>query len=281
MDLPNPVNFSENPDRYADRFNKPDEWERYKRELENWRRCYYAMVSWQDELVGQIMDTLKQNKLDDNTILVFTSDHGEMMGAHGRIQKLCFYEEASRIPLLIRWPEKINGAAKNDACVSTPDMAPTLLGLLGLDIPEEMEGMDLSHCVLGQGGAEPEFAFLQGMGHTFQWENGFEWRSVRDKHYTYARYHIDGSEHLYDNSNDPYQMNNLVERVDYEDQLVKMRKQMADKMKELNDEFREFTFYRDNWFAKDDPYSIVANAYGPFNQTFDRIVSKRKDKESF
>ena len=126
--------------------------------------------------------------------------------------------------------------------MNTPDMAPTLLGLLGLDIPEEMEGMDLSHCALGQTGAEPEFAFLQGMGHT-------------------------------------YQMNNLVGNVDSGNQLVKIRKQMAEKMKELNDEFREFTFYRDNWFAKDDPYSKVANAYGPFSKTYDRVASKRKDRK--
>src|SRR5262245_31936383 len=116
---------------------------------------------------------------------------------------MTFYDEAARIPLLIRWPAQIPAGRVSDAAMSTPDLMPTLLGLMSRPIPRQVEGMNLSHLARGVRGPEPDFAFLQGMGHTHLWENGFEWRAVRDKRYTYARYLRDGKELLFDNIEDP------------------------------------------------------------------------------
>jgi arylsulfatase A-like enzyme len=75
-------------------------------------------------------------------------NHGEMFGAHGRVFKMTFYEESARVPFIIRWPGHVPAGAVSDACMSTPDIMPTVLGLCGQKIPAAVEGMNLSHLAL-------------------------------------------------------------------------------------------------------------------------------------
>jgi arylsulfatase A-like enzyme len=278
VEFPHPKNFKEEPDQYADREKSPERWKRWSDSLPENRRCYYAMVSHLDDKLGEIMNAIEQAGCANNTILVSTSDHGEMFGSQGRVFKTTFYEEAARVPFLVRWPGRIRPGTKSDACLNTPDIAPTLLSLLGIPIPDSMEGIDLSHCAKGESGPEPEFAFMQGMGHTYQWIDGSEWRAVRTKRYTYARYLCDRSEHLYDNQADPYQLTNLARDTAYGDTLRKLREAMHTKMKELSDDFRPLSFYQ-SWMAEDDRYSIVASARGPFDGPQARVPSIRAQLE--
>jgi arylsulfatase A-like enzyme len=175
---------------------------------------------------------------------------------------MTFYEGAARIPFLIRWKGHIPAGLNSDALINTPDVMPTLLGLMDLPIPEGVEGMDLSSVCLGKGGKEPEIAFLQGMGHTFLWKDGHEWRAVRDKRFTYARYLIDGSELLFDNQKDPLQMNNVVDDPYYQDVYQDLKSKMKSKMEELNDEFKPSSWYRDKWI--DESRNIISSAKGKF-----------------
>ncbi|MCX7012677.1 MAG: sulfatase, partial [Candidatus Sumerlaeota bacterium] len=163
--FPVPKNFREEPDPYMDRY--PDlafqtihgkrQWKPdfLNGGLQECLRCYYAMVHDLDAQFGRLMKALDDQGLADDTIVVFSSDHGEMFGSQGRMYKLIFYEEAARVPLLIRWPGRIAAGRVCDACINTPDIMPTLLGLAGLPTPTEVEGMDLSHLCLGRPGAEP------------------------------------------------------------------------------------------------------------------------------
>jgi arylsulfatase A-like enzyme len=266
-----PENFKETPDQYMDRypgeFFKGDSvWkEKFISEggFQEMMRVYYGMVNSIDEQMGRVIKTIDSLGIGDNTIVVFTSDHGEMFCSQGRMYKLIFYEEAARIPMLIRYPKVSNGG-KSDVCLNTPDIMPTLLGLMGLadNIPEEVEGIDLSFAVKGEKGVEPEFAFMQGMGHTFRWLDGFEWRSIRDKRYTYARYLRDGKELLFDNKKDPFQKSDVAADDAYSDVIKRMRKQMQNKMNLINDEFKPCSWYRDNWIYKD--FSIAKAAQGKF-----------------
>ena len=144
--------------------------------------------------------------MSENTIFVFTSDHGEMFGAQGRRAKNIFYDEAVRVPFLIRWPGVAPPGATADACLNTPDIMPTLLAALNLPVPDEVEGFDFSPLFRGERlEGEPDAAFMQGMGATAIFEDGHEWRALRSKRYTYAAYLADGSELLFDNRSDPYQ----------------------------------------------------------------------------
>jgi arylsulfatase A-like enzyme len=179
--------------------------------------------------------------------VVFTSDHGEMFGAHGRRAKNIFYEEASRIPMLMRWPGHIPAGMQSDACLGTVDIMPTLLSLMGLQAPPGVEGMDLSHIALEKPGPEPEAAFMQICGATAAWEDGHEWRALRDKQYTYAKYRVDGRELLFDNLADPYQMADLSRDPAHAQTMARFRDMLTRRMAAINDNFDACTWYRDHW----------------------------------
>ena len=240
-----PPNYKSQNDPYA------DAWARFKpgerEQLDAWMRVYYAMTANLDWNIGRLLAAIDEQGLRENTVLVFTSDHGEMFGAQGRRAKNIFYDEAVRVPFLVRWPGHVPAGSISDVCLNTPDIMPTLLSLLDLPIPGEVEGMDLSRCALGVDGPQPEFAFMQCTGATAAWQDGHEWRALRDKRYTYAVYHVDGRELLFDNQVDPYQMRNLIDDPTSAPQLERFRAMLKAKMASLNDGFEACTWYRDHW----------------------------------
>jgi len=259
-----PPNWSNQPDPYMDRFKDPERWlEYYKPNIPEWKRIYYAMTSSLDTYMGRLEAKLEALGIAENTIVVFTSDHGEMMGERGRIQKMIFYEPAARVPFLIKWPGEIPAGLQSDVCLNTPDIMPTLLSLMDLPIPKKVEGMDLSHVARGEPGPEPEMAFLQGMGHTYRWINGSEWRAVRNKRYTYATYLQDGKELLFDHQKDPRQNHNLADDPVHATIKEELKTYMHQKMETLNDPFKPCTWYRDKW--TDGDRNIVASARGNFD----------------
>jgi arylsulfatase A-like enzyme len=256
-----PETWTETPDPYMDRFTDPVRWqEHYKVSIPEFQRVYYAMTANLDWNVGRLLAAVDRAGIARDTLIVFSSDHGEMFGAHGRVQKMTFYEEAVRVPFLMRWPGVIPGGRVTDACLGTPDIMPTVLGLLGLPIPRDVEGMDLSGIALGKGGPEPEAALLQGMGHTYLWRDGFEWRGLRDKRFTFARYRCDGSELLFDNMNDPLQRRNLIGDPAWKATAERIRERMRERMESLNDTFELCTWYRDHW--TDGDRNILRGARG-------------------
>jgi arylsulfatase A-like enzyme len=210
-------------------------------------RGYYAMIANLDWNLGRLLKALDDSGLRSNTIVVFSADHGEMMGAQGRRAKNIFYEEAVRVPFLIRWPGRIPAGLTSDACLNTPDIMPTLLSMAGLPIPAKVEGTDLSHCALGQPGPEPEAAFMQNTGACAAWEDGYEWRALRSKQFTYAIYRKDRKELLFDNQADPYQLRNLADNPDHKQTLDHFRELLKARMKALDDNFEACTWYRDHW----------------------------------
>ncbi len=225
------------------------EWwlENVKPNIPAWRQVYQAMIANLDWNFGRLLAALDRLGLRQDSIVVFTSDHGEMFGAHGRIAKLIFYEEACRVPFLMRWPGRVPAGQDSDVCLNTPDIMPTLLSMLGLPLPGGMEGMDLSACATEGSGREPVAALMQGMGHTYLWEDGFEWRALRDKRYTYAVHRVDRREELYDNLADPYQMRNLAGEPGWDGLVERFRAQLGTRMAAIGDTFEACTWYRDHW----------------------------------
>lgn len=243
--LPKRPNFSLESDPYA------DNWARLTKEygsvVADYQRGYYAQSSNIDWNVGRLLDALDREGLARDTIVVFTSDHGEMFGSHGRRAKYIFYEEAARVPFLVRWPGRAPAKQVSDALLGTPDIMPTVLSLMGLPVPKAVEGVDLSAHVLGKGGASPEAAHMQGMGTTAAWTDGTEWRALRDHEYTYAIYRRDGRELLFHNRTDPYQLRNLAEDRSQAATLQHFREMSQRWRKERNDTFQSCTWYRDHW----------------------------------
>jgi len=228
--------------------------------LDEWMRVYYAMTANLDWNIGRLRDAIREAGIENDTIFVFASDHGECFGAHGRMKKNIFYEEAARVPMLVSWPAQIPAGHKSNACLSNVDIMPTLLGLIGVDIPAEVEGMDLSHCARAADGPEPEFAFLQNTGACAAWEDGHEWRAIRTRQYTYAVYKVDGKELLFDNTVDPYQMVNLAAADTFAESRQAgqrmdtvrsaLRRKMEARMAELKDSFESSSYYQENWVSE-------------------------------
>lgn len=265
VQFPLPANYAKNPDPYADK------WARGSLDpavLERQKRFYYAMVANLDRNLGRLMQALEKKGIAQDTILVFTSDHGEMFGSHGRRAKNIFYDEAARVPLLIRYPRAVKGGMASDACLGTVDIMPTLLGLCGLGekIPREVEGMDLSHLATGKEGPEPEASFLMNTGACASWEDGHEWRALRDKQFTYAVFRGGGplsrQVRLFDNVADPGQMKNLADSSEHKKTADRFHEMLTARMSKLNDTFPASSWYRERWVTMD--RIIIASARGKF-----------------
>ena len=172
---------------------------------------YFAAVTGIDEQFGRILDTLKEEGLEDDTIVVFSADHGEMMGSHGRMHKGVWYDESLLIPFIIRWSNKLK-PRRDDLLLSVPDVMPSLLSLMGLSdqIPEGIEGSDYSGAILLEDSCRPDSALYLGI--TPDWLEGGR-RGLRTHRYTFVVQRQKGKEDTYilhDNQADPYQIQDVA-----------------------------------------------------------------------
>jgi arylsulfatase A-like enzyme len=200
---------------------------------------YYAHCAALDDCVGQLLSTLQETGLDRNTIVLFTSDHGDMLGSHGMHDKQKPYDESVRVPFLIRLPKTLGATSRKlDAPINSEDIMPTLLGLCGLPSPKSVEGIDFSDYIRGALGLPLPVRRGEGRGEGFvqrvggegkkdpsdgaaliaciapfgEWtrhHGGREFRGIRTTRYTYVR-DLNGPWLFFDNKNDPYQLDNLA-----------------------------------------------------------------------
>ncbi len=172
--------------------------------------AYYAAITAVDEQVGRLMNALKESGRAEDTIVVFTSDHGDMLGSHGQRLKRKPWEESIRVPGIVHYPEKVEPGRVSEVLLSLVDLAPTLLSLCGLPVPEEMQGADLSNVVLGKSNQGPDSAFFQIFVPYAGDSTPYPWRGVRTDLFLYARTEAEPWV-LYDLENDPYQFRNLAQ----------------------------------------------------------------------
>jgi choline-sulfatase len=111
---------------------------------------YYGMISWVDDIVGRLMESLRISCLENNTIVLFTSDHGDNLGSHGFFNKDRLTEESIRIPMITRWPERLAPLDNRQHQAQLIDIMPTLLDLAGCEIPPSVQGRSLSPLLYGQ-----------------------------------------------------------------------------------------------------------------------------------
>ena len=176
---------------------------------------YFAMCTAVDEQLGRLLDEIDRLGLRDDTIVIFTSDHGEMLGSHGRMRKSVWYDESMLVPFLMRAPGKA-APRRDDVLLSTPDLCPTLLALAGHadKIPEELQGRDLSQVLCTGQGERPGSALFINPGKERSLVGA---RGLRTHRYTYViQRHIENPDDetilLFDSESDPYQMTNIADR---------------------------------------------------------------------
>ena len=229
-------------------------------------RYYLAMAKNMDDNLGRLMKYLDDSGLARNTIVVFTSDHGEMHGSHGRLNKMVPYAEALDIPLIVRWPGRIKAGSRNDALFTPMDHLPSLCGLAGLDVPREVDGADLSAVLRGRGRDSREEVLIGS--YTSHWDffqtatRWPEWRGVRTRRHTYCKW-LSGGEELYDNRKDPCQMKNLAAGEKALPLLKRMRSRLQDLLAAAHDDFLPGTAYGD-WY--DGERNLIRTGLGPVSR---------------
>ncbi len=174
--------------------------------------AYYAAITAMDEQVGRLMQTLKETGQDENTIVLFTSDHGDMLGSHGMRRKRKPHDESARVPGIVRWPGKVPANKVVETLFSHVDMAPTLLALAGQPVPAQMQGTDLSRVARGETTKGPEAVLLQIFVPMLGDQIPEGWRGIVTAQHTYARYETKPWV-LFDHAKDPNEMHNLAEEA--------------------------------------------------------------------
>ena len=201
---------------------------------------YYGHITALDSCIGDLQKTLKETGIEENTIFVFTADHGAMVQSHGFENKQRPYEESINVPMLINYPKALGTKGrKNDMLFNTPDILPTILGLCKLPIPTTIEGQDKSGIITSKVKDRTDAVLIACYQPFGQWaakDGGKEYRGVRTKRYTYVK-DLKGPWLLFDNKMDPFQMNNLVDNPAY----LKLRNELETKLAKLlaqtNDKF--------------------------------------------
>ena len=235
---------------------RPNVPDKVKKQVRAEAQGFYAHCTAIDQCVGKLLRTLKQTGDADNTIFVFTSDHGEMLGSQANISH-CFtgsvtgkqrpWDESIRVPFLLRFPAMCgHKGSVVKAPINTPDILPTLLSLAGIAIPGAVEGEDLSKLVFGQKSNEDRSALVMSVSPFGGYYRGKEFRGVRTSRYTYVR-DKHGPWLMYDNETDPYQMENLAGNAAYVDLQKLLEDKLKAKLKQTGDKFLTREYYLKEW----------------------------------
>jgi len=201
---------------------------------------YYAHCTALDDCMGRLLEALAGAGLDKNTIVVFTSDHGDMLYSQGETKKQKPYDESIRVPFLLRCPSAWNVPPQRlQTPLGSPDIMPTLLALSGAAIPSTVEGEDLSGLIVGRAPDGDRAVLITCPVPFGQWKRrlgGREYRGVRTRRYTYAR-SLKGDWLLYDNQTDPYQQKNLIHDPEYAGIRKTLAAQLDELLQKTGDEF--------------------------------------------
>jgi len=227
---------------------RPNVPEKMKRRAKSEAQGYYAHCTALDRCVGDLRKTLKETGAAENTIFVFTSDHGEMLGSQGQqpFEKQRPWDESIRVPFLLRYPAVSGNKGRAVRTpINTPDILPTLLSLAGIKVPDSVEGEDLSRFV-HKITEEDRAALVMSVSPFAGYYGGKAFRGIRTARYTYVR-SSDGPWLMYDNQADPYQMKNLINVAAHAELQKELDSKLQSKLKQTGDKFLPREQSLKNW----------------------------------
>lgn len=208
---------------------------------------YYAHIVALDKCIGKLQKAIDKAGISDNTIFVFTSDHGEMLGSHSwwPRQKQVSWAESVRVPFLLKYPAKFgNNKIEVEAPINTPDILPTLLDLSRLPISQSIEGESMVYAIgNNEAGKEKSALIMQLSPFAGDYD---EYRGIYTSRYAYIKT-LEGPFRLFDNIEDPLQINNLIDRPEYSDIQKQMEQKLQTELRKIGDDFRPRKYYIDKW----------------------------------
>jgi arylsulfatase A-like enzyme len=187
--------------------------------VQNARAHYYGLISFQDQQFGRLIQYLKDNGLYDNTIIIFTADHGDMMGDFGWFFKCVMNEGSCRIPFILKCPDGIKGCV-SDEFVGLQDILPTVASLLGVELERKVDGMDLSPLLRNE--------YFAGRDHivSYSLESPNQTYMVRSDRWKYIYSEANGCEEFYDMENDSAEEWNLIDKAELKAVIDEHRENM-------------------------------------------------------
>lgn len=189
-------------------------------------QAYYASITFADAQMGKVLDGLEEAGLADNTVVLFTSDHGYHMGEHGHWQKTTLFENATRVPLIISSPKQKEKGTESDCPVEMVDFYPTLAELAGLNAPDFVSGVSLAS-VLDDPKATPRDSAFS------QYDSGY---SIRTPQYRYTEWGKEGEDgvELYDHESDSVEMENLASDPKYSAVIEELSSRLRERVADAN-----------------------------------------------
>lgn len=206
--------------------------------IANTRRHYYAAVTFIDEQIGHIIEALKEKGMYDDAIILFTSDHGDMMGDHHSWRKTYAYEGSAAIPMIIKTPSDLPAVRAKGSTFSQPvelrDVLPTFLDAAGAEVPAEMDGRSMLTLITKE---NPEWRRWIDMEHATCYSDHNYWCGLTDGRLKYIWFLRTGDEQLFDLTADPEETVNLIDDKRYADTADTMRAALADHLSERGEEW--------------------------------------------
>lgn len=231
---------------------------------------YYGHCTALDRCVGDLLKTLGETGAAKDTVFIFTSDHGEMLGSQGQPpgEKQRPWDESILVPFLVRYPALTGFEGRTVRTpINTPDILPTLLSLAGIGVPDTVEGSDLSRFIGSPASEEDRAALFMSVSPFAGYAKGSAYRGIRTARYTYVR-RVNGPWLLYDNRADPYQMNNLVGVPEQAGVQAELEVRLQSMLKLTGDTFQPREHYLREWGYEVDgsgaiPYRSGAKVQSP------------------
>jgi len=207
---------------------------KYQFFIKNYLRCVQAI----DDNVGRLLKWLEDNELDENTIVIYSSDQSYFIGEHGWAEKRWMYEEALKMPFVIRWPGKIKAGSKPQAMIQNIDYAPTFLDAAGAKIPTRFQGKSLLPVFSGEKSEVRDAIYYHYYHHGAH--NVPRHEGIRTERYKLINFYTNNEFELYDLKNDPNEVNSVANNPEYAEIKKKLLKQLKAQRKEF--EVPESTF---------------------------------------
>jgi arylsulfatase A-like enzyme len=193
------------------------------------RQAYLAGISHVDEQVGRVLEAVKKRGDYEKTLILFTADHGDMMGDHHLWRKCYPYEGSSRIPMIVRWPATLGLRAERgqviEQLVELRDVLPTFLDAAGMHKPEAMDGMSMLELVQGR---SQNWRKVLDLEHAQIYWQGNSWVALTDGSHKYIYFTLTGEQQLFELDDDPHEMNNLADDAAYAELLSQWRQCMVE-----------------------------------------------------
>lgn len=196
-------------------------------QVRNSRQGYYGAISFVDEQIGRIMDTLRARELIDNTLIVFVSDHGEMLGDHHLWRKTYAYEASSRVPLIVRWGENVLTARRGRRLphlAELRDLLPTFLDAAGSAPTNALNGLSLLAPIRGE--TDTRWRTQLDLEHSACYWVESAWTGLTDGRFKYIYWSYTGRQQLFDLENDPTELHDLADDPSHANLLAAWRRKM-------------------------------------------------------